>query len=56
MKERKNSNITIYPFIFALYVVNIVFNFSYHHYNFKTQGRFVRSIQKMMIVTVDAYK
>ena len=55
MKESKNRNITIYPFIFAFYVVNIVLYFSYHYCNFRTQAKFFRGIQKIMIVTVDAY-
>ena len=46
----------MYSFIFAFYVVNIVLGFSYHHQNFRTQVTFFRSIQKIMIVEVDAYR
>ena len=33
---KKIRDITIYRFIFAFYVVNIVLCFSYHHYNLRT--------------------
>ena len=46
----------MYSFIFAFYVVNIVLGFSYHHQNLRTQVTFFRSIQKIMIVEVDAYR
>ena len=40
-ERKKNGNSTIYPFIFAFYFVNIVLCFSYHHYNLKTQAKFL---------------
>ena len=54
-ERKKNRNITIKPFTFTFYVVNIVLYFSYHHYNFRTHAKFFRSIEKIMIVTADAY-
>ena len=49
-EKKKKRNIT---FTFAFYVVNILLSFSYHHQNFRAHAT---SIQKIMIVAVDAYK
>ena len=46
----------MHSFIFAFYVVNIVLDFSYHDQNFRIQVTFFRSIQKIRIVAVDAYR
>ena len=52
-EKKKKRNITLSSFTFAFYVVNILLCFSYHHQNFRAHAT---SIQKIMIVAVDAYK
>ena len=56
-RNKKNSNITIYLLIFVFYIVNIFFYVFYiiivilEH-----RQSFFRSIQEIMIVTVDSYR
>ena len=54
---RKTRNITIYSFIYLSFtLLNIVLCFSYHHQNLRTQAKFFKSIQKILIMAVDTYR
>ena len=47
----------MYSFIYLSFtLLNIALCFSYHHQNFRTQVKFFKSIQKVLIMAVDAYR
>ena len=57
MKKMKTRNTTMYSFIYLSFtLLNIVLCFSYHHQNVRTQVKFFKSTQNILIMAVDAYR
>ena len=47
----------MYSFVYLPFtLLNIVLCFSYHHQHFRAQVKFSKSIQKILIMAVDAFR